>query len=130
MAVATTRGSAAAISMNRRMPWTAGSSVLALATSPFRMPLSKMVSNPTRECASHPDRAVAAQRSNLEDGASVHQAREDVQEFALTWRDADRREARGLAGLECGFERAVSFDQGAGEVGVNGGPLIVAHAQF
>ena len=61
-----------------------------------------------RQRARQPDRAVAAERADLEDRARADRAREQVQELALAGRDGDRRQAGGGVGRERRVEVAVA----------------------
>ena len=78
--------------------------------------------------ARQPDRAVPAERADLQDAARTDGERQELQELALTGGHLDVRE-RGLrARRQCGLERWVGRDQLRLEVGVHVVPSVLNHA--
>src|SRR5262249_48860959 len=73
----------------------------------------------SRESASQPDGAIAAERADLQDALRVHQPRQHPEQLAVTWRDADRRQPGLVARLERGLEYRVGMHQRLVEVAVD-----------
>src|SRR4029077_13991348 len=72
-----------------------------------------------REAAREPDRAVAAERADLEDALGAERAREEPEEFAVRGRNADRRQPGGVARLERRGERVVRLHQRLADITVD-----------
>src|SRR5262249_47025908 len=81
-----------------------------------------------REGPREPDRAVPAERAELEDPPRAADPSEEVEELPLGRRDVDRRQARGRVRLERGGERVVRRGDRVGEVTVDLRPALVGHA--
>ena len=78
-----------------------------------------------RERSRHPDRAVPAERADLEDPACFDGLREDVQELPLRGRDRDVRQL--CAVLHRRFKHGIGGLEQASGVRVDGVPAVVIH---
>src|SRR5262249_19165715 len=92
-----------------------------------RIELERDDASPFGERAREPDRAVAAERTDLEDAARPEHEREQVKELALRGRDRNRRQARGGARVQRGLERRIDGQEGIDDVLIDGGPGLRRH---
>src|ERR1700722_13140563 len=75
-----------------------------------------------------PDRAVAAERADLENPSCPADPRDQVQQLGLRRRERDRGQAGGVTGLQRGLQRAVVSDQQVADEIVDFIPAPLAHA--
>jgi hypothetical protein len=75
--------------------------------------------------ARKPDRAVAAQRPDLEDPSCAARGRQHHEQLALERRHADCRQPGRVARGERGGEHRIALDEYSGEISIDGRPSFV-----
>ncbi len=100
--------------------------MFSLATAACRGSVSRVTSRPEEgRRTGKPDRAVAAQGPDLEDGSGAAGQHQEVQQLALVWCHVDRGKAGGGTGLERRVEHGVRRHQEVVEVTVDFRPLLL-----
>ena len=69
-----------------------------------------------RQCASKPERAISAERADLEHTPCTHCADEYFKELSLQSSDINSREIRLVIGVECRIEAIAGSYQSIGEI--------------
>ena len=80
-----------------------------------------------RQGSCQPDRAIAAERADFEDSARVLNARQNMQELALVWRNRDGRQAGRIARSQRRGEDRILADEQIADVIIDSQPLRFAH---
>src|SRR5262249_61256009 len=83
--------------------------------------------SPAGQRAGEPDRAVAAERADLEDPARSLDEGEQVEELALRGRNRNRRQAGAGARAQGGIERGIGGHEGIDDVLIDSGPGVRRH---
>src|ERR1700682_6047709 len=104
--------------------------MFARATSACSGSVSSVIRRPSTGSAREPDRAVAAQRADLQDGARPQSEGQQQQQLALVRRNVDRREAGRGTALERPVQDCVAGHEQIGDIAVDRGPLLLLHGSI